>query len=140
MPRIDPEVFQDRLQTYRNALKRFAVAMDMPHDEEMLYLDASAHRFVYCYELTWKSLRRLLRMRGIQANSPVMTFRHAYAEGWIENKPLYEKMIEDRNTVTHEYFEEKAKEIYQRLPDYLVEMQRLAVHIEQIYIKDQQGL
>jgi nucleotidyltransferase substrate binding protein (TIGR01987 family) len=140
MPKLDPEVFKERLETYRRALERFAAALAMPQDTEKFYLDTAAHRFIYCYELTWKSLRRMLRMRGIQANSPVMAFRHAYAEGWLENKALYEKMIEDRNIVTHEYFEEKAVEVYARLPNYLHEMQKLATRMEMIYSQEPDGI
>lgn len=140
MPKIDPEVFAERLATYRNALARFAEALALPKDAGKMYLDASAHRFVYCYELTWKSLRRMLRMREIQANSPVKTFREAYAEGWIEEKTLYEAMIADRNIVTHEYFEEKAQEVYARLPNYLQEMQKLATRIEKIYAEEPSGI
>ena len=140
MPKIDKEVFYERLTTYRNALKKFETALALPKDEDKAYLDVSAHRFMYCYELTWKSLRRILRMRGVQANSPVLSFRSSYAEGWIENKKLYENMIDDRNTVTHEYFEEKAVEIYSRLPQYLAEMQLLSKKIEEIYLSEPDGI
>ena len=138
--KIDKQVFYERLKTYHNALKKFESALTLPHDEDKAYLDAAAHRFMYCFELTWKSLRRMLRMRDIQANSPVSAFRGAYAEGWIENKALYEKMLDDRNTVTHEYFEEKAVEIYSRLPQYLAEMQNLSTKLKEIYINEPDGI
>ena len=140
MQKIDADVFYERLKTYRDALKKFESALALPHDEDKAYLDATAHRFMYCFELTWKSLRRMLRMRDVQVNSPVSAFRSAYAEGWIENKLLYEKMLDDRNTVTHEYFEEKAMEIYSRLPDYLAEMQVLSTKLTEIYINEPDGI
>lgn len=120
MPNIDPDVLEARFQDYRNVLMRFGRALVMPHDEEMIYLDASAHRFILAYELTWKALKRLLRVRGVKVNSPAQVFREAYAEGWIvaTEREAFEKMMDDRNLVTHEYFEEKAKEIYVRLPGY----------------------
>ncbi len=140
MQKIDKEVFYNRLQTYRKALETFEQALLLPEDAGKIYLDVSAHRFMYCYELTWKNLRRLLRAREIEASSPVSTFRSAFAEGWIENKKLYEKMIEDRNIVTHEYFEEKAVEIYSRLPAYLKEMKSLSQKIEVIYNNEPDGI
>lgn len=140
MPKIDKEIFYGKLAFYRKALETLANALKGSHDANKLYLDASAHRFIYCYELTWKNLRRLLRMRGVEVSSPVSTFRAAYSEGRISNKNLYEKMIEDRNIVTHEYFEEKAEEVYTRLPEYLTEMQRLSTQIEEIYKQEPAGI
>ena len=58
----------------------------------------------------------------------------------MTNKALYEKMLDDRNTVTHEYFEEKAVEIYSRLPQYLAEMQNLSTKLKEIYINEPDGI
>jgi nucleotidyltransferase substrate binding protein (TIGR01987 family) len=140
MPKIDKAVFDERMRSYQNALSRFGEALAMPRDVGKIYLDASAHRFVYCYELTWKSLRRLLRMRDVKVNSPVMTFREAFHEGWILDKSTFERMIEDRNLVTHEYFEEKAIEIYTRLPEYLSVMKKLCASMQTIYDQEPEGL
>lgn len=120
MPKVDRDVLDSRFKDYDNIINRLGRALKLPHDEEMSYLDTSAHRFILAYELTWKSLKRLLRIRGVKANSPAQVFREAYAERWItdEERAAFEAMMEDRNTVTHEYFEAKAKEIYTRLPSY----------------------
>ncbi len=140
MQKIDKEIFYERLGAYRDALITFDKILAEPKDDNNMYLDASAHRFIYCYELTWKSLRRLLKMRGVIVNSPVSTFRNAFAEGWISDKKLYEQMIDDRNTVTHEYFYEKALDVYSRLPAYLAEMQKLSKKIEEIYNQEPDGI
>lgn len=140
MLKIDKEIFYERLGAYRDAIVTFGKALQVKPEQSDLYLDGSVHRFIYCYEITWKLLRRLLKMRGVQANSPVSTFRSAYAEGWIENKELYQKMVEDRNAVTHEYFEAQALEVYSRLPEYLAEMQFLSKKIEEIYIAEPSGI
>ena len=39
--------------------------------------------FEYCYELSWKYMRKLLAVRGKIVNSPRETFRMAALEGFI---------------------------------------------------------
>ena len=80
MPKIDKVVINKRLKDYDKALKTFASVLKVKKDKEGVYLDASLHRFMYCYEMTWKILRRFLRMRDVDVNSPVITFREAYSE------------------------------------------------------------
>ncbi|MBI1326694.1 MAG: DUF86 domain-containing protein [Alphaproteobacteria bacterium] len=132
MPKLDKAVVEARLATYARALNTFNTALETKKDNEKLYLDASAHRFMYCYEMTWKLLRRFLRARDIDVNSPVMTFREAFAENWIEDQKTFEQMITDRNIVTHEYFEDKAEEIYTRLPHYLQTMRKVHSTLEKL--------
>jgi nucleotidyltransferase substrate binding protein (TIGR01987 family) len=74
-----------------------------------------------------------LRLRGIQVNSPVLTFREAYQEKLIDDKDIFKSMLEDRNAVTHEYFQQQAEEIYKRLPGYLKAMRKIYENIERIY-------
>ena len=45
--------------------------------------------FEYCFELSWKMMKRLLSERGIVVNSPRETFRQAAAEGFISNLDLW---------------------------------------------------
>ena len=133
MPKIDPEVIEAKLTEYTNALDRFEEALSLPKDHTLSYLDTSAHRFMLCFEVTWKNLRRILRLRGIQTNSPVSTFREAYQEQLIDNKEIFKAMIEDRNLVTHEYFQIQAEEIYKKLPNYLQVMRKTYQTIENLY-------
>jgi nucleotidyltransferase substrate binding protein (TIGR01987 family) len=125
MQSIDKTVMENKLGEYVNTLDRFKEALDAPKDKHLLYLDAAVHRFIFCYELTWKNLRHFLRLRGIQANSPVMVFRGAFREKWIDDEELFEKMVEDRNIVTHEYFQQKAEAVYSRLAGYYSAMHAL---------------
>lgn len=118
MAQNNPEILSALAENYRNALTRFEASLRMEKDEEFFYLDAAIHRFMICYELTWKGMRRILKARQVQVNSPVMTFRAAYAEGMIHDKALFEQMIIDRNVATHEYYFERAVEVYSRLSGY----------------------
>lgn len=40
--------------------------------------------FEYCYELSWKTMKRLLNERGVIVNSPREVFRCAALEGLID--------------------------------------------------------
>lgn len=142
MSDLSSEVFQKKIADYSRGLNRFAEALELPKDTAQAYLDTSIHRFVFCYEMTWKNLRRLLRMRAVQVNSPVMTFREAVREQLIsiEDKKIFEQMIVDRNMATHEYVELKAHEIYSRLPEYLRVFQKTAERMEKLYFNNELGL
>ena len=137
MSALDNEVMEAKLKEFSNALLRFEEALSMPKDTGLFYLDSAAHRFMLCYELTWKNLRRILKMRDLQVNSPVSTFREAYQEGFIQDPQIFKQMIEDRNIVTHEYFQAKAEEVYTRLPGYLKAMREVAEAVERGYQKDE---
>lgn len=133
MSKLDKSVKISKLEEYNNALDRFARALQLPHDSELAYLDASAHRFMICYDLTWKILRRFLQTKGIEVNSPMETFRQSYQEQLIDDKDIFKKMVEDRNIVTHEYFQEAAEGVYKRLPDYLKIMQNIYKKMRELY-------
>lgn len=62
--------------------------------------------FEYCYELVWKTMKRLLDRRGKGVNSPRETFRAAALEGMIENPECWFTFLTLRNITTHTYDEE----------------------------------
>ncbi|MEI7668783.1 MAG: HI0074 family nucleotidyltransferase substrate-binding subunit [Pseudomonadota bacterium] len=140
MSELDKEVMEAKLLDFAKALERFSDALLLPKDTGFSYLDTSAHRFMLCYELTWKNLARFLSFRGIEAKSPVSVFREAYQEKLIDNKEIFAEMVKDRNIVTHEYFQEKAEEIYIKLPTYLEAMRSVHNKIEYLYKNSEMGL
>jgi nucleotidyltransferase substrate binding protein (TIGR01987 family) len=81
--------------------------------------DSAIKRFELTFELSWKSLKKLLEARGIACNSPRDCFEKAFHAGAIQDDPLWLKMIEDRNLSVHTYDEQLAEDIYGRLKDYL---------------------
>ena len=64
--------------------------------------------FEYCFELLWKSMKRLLEERGRVANSPRETFRMAALEGFIKDPEVWFDFIKKRNLTVHTYREEDA--------------------------------
>lgn len=67
--------------------------------------------FEYCFELVWKTMRRLLEERGKIANSPRETFRMAALEGFIENPELWFEFLKKRNSTVHTYQEVEAANV-----------------------------
>ncbi|RRJ62878.1 hypothetical protein EHV15_07950 [Paenibacillus oralis] len=57
---------------------------------------------------------------------PKDIFREALSRGWIEDTVLWEDIVYDRNTTTHQYFEAKADSVYVRIiKRYLEEFKNL---------------
>lgn len=81
--------------------------------------------FELCYELTWKTLKRILGHRGIETNSPKETFRVAAAERLIDNVEKWYTFVELRNMTVHVYKHELAEEVFAALPNFIKEFEKL---------------
>ena len=77
--------------------------------------DASIQRFEFTFELTWKTLKRILNYLEIEANNPRDIFRHAAMQNLIESPEEWFVFLENRNLTTHTYDEEIAMMIYNSL-------------------------
>jgi nucleotidyltransferase substrate binding protein (TIGR01987 family) len=67
--------------------------------------------FEYCFELTWKIMKRLLEERGRIANSPKETFRMAALEGFISDPEIWFDFLQKRNLTVHSYNNEYADKV-----------------------------
>jgi nucleotidyltransferase substrate binding protein (TIGR01987 family) len=85
--------------------------------------------FEYCFELAWKTMKRLLEDRGLQANSPRETFRMAALEGWIEDPELWFDFIKKRNMTTHTYNLDQADAVIAICPAFSRALQSFLRHI-----------
>lgn len=74
--------------------------------------------FEICYELSWKTMKRILSYRGIEANSPREVFRLAAQEKLINEIDAWFDFIEKRNLTTHVYNLKIAEEIFSFLPTF----------------------
>jgi len=81
--------------------------------------------FEFCYELTWKILKKVLYQKGIQVNSPREVFRSAYAEKFITDIDIWFSFVEQRNLTVHVYNEDIANEIFASLPKFYDELTKL---------------
>jgi len=106
---------------FKKAYRKFKEVVENPFlseifNEEFL-IEITTKRFEYTYEALWKTLKEILRLRGLECNSPKSCFKEAFKEGLIpeEYEETFFYMILLRNRLVHIYDETMAKEIYAEL-------------------------
>lgn len=87
--------------------------------------DGAIQRFEFCYELSWKMLKRVLNQKGIMVNSPREVFREAARENLIDDPEKWFKYLEYRNLTVHTYNEDTAEKIFNILFEFKDEMNKL---------------
>ncbi len=86
--------------------------------------------FEICYELAWKTMKRILTFRGIDVASPREVFRYAAQEKIIDNPEIWFEFIRKRNLTVHVYHREIAEEIFKFLPSFAQELKKLIETIQ----------
>ena len=108
------------LVQFNSALERLSEALQENTETNPLSLDGTIQRFEFCFELSWKVLKRFLSNEGITARTPKEVFKEAFKLGWLsEGDSFWSKMIEDRNLTSHTYDQGTARDLYSRIPGYL---------------------
>ena len=74
--------------------------------------------FEFSYELAWKTMKRLLSHKGIEARSPRDCFREAAIQEMITDPHLWFRFIELRNLTVHTYEESCVEEIIETFDTY----------------------
>jgi nucleotidyltransferase substrate binding protein (TIGR01987 family) len=85
--------------------------------------------FEFCYELSWKTMKRFLELRGLEVGSPRDTFRKAHEERLIKNPEIWFEFQKTRNIVMHTYNEENLDLIIKVFDVFSLELKNL---IEQL--------
>lgn len=81
--------------------------------------------FEICFEMSWKILKKILGMRGLEVLSPKETFRNAEIEGLIESSEDWFSYADKRNLTIHTYNGVFALETVTGLPKFLEMMNSL---------------
>jgi nucleotidyltransferase substrate binding protein (TIGR01987 family) len=68
--------------------------------------------FEYCFELSWKIMKKLLEERGNAANSPREVFRMAALEGLIADCELWFDFLKKRSMTVHTYNQDEADKVF----------------------------
>ena len=109
--------FEQALATFKQAL------LDDPSDLER---DGAIQRFEYCFDLSWKSLKRYLEAKGLfDLNSPKSVFVAGYSEGIIEDEAIWSTIILKRNASVHTYNQQLAESLFAEVPAYYKAMNDL---------------
>jgi len=81
--------------------------------------------FEYSFELSWKTMRRVLEERGKIANSPKETFRMAALENLIGDPELWFNFIKKHNITMYAYDETNADEVIAVFGSFSTEIKKL---------------
>lgn len=102
--------------------------------EDQLVRDACIKRFEYSYELAHKTLRRYLETtepEGVSELSFPKLIRLGYDRGLLsESWDAWSDFRDARNTTSHAYDKDKAREVLAKIPAFANAAQFLAAQIE----------
>ncbi len=79
--------------------------------------------FEYCFELSWKVMKKILFERGKTANSPKEAFRMAALEGFIDDPEVWFDFLKKRNLTTRTYEDGEAEIVIAILPTFSIALQ-----------------
>ena len=78
--------------------------------------------FEFCFELSWKAMKRILAKKGLQVTSPRDAFRVAADNELIKDPETWFKFIDKRNLTVHTYDKKIAEEVLKFLPTFQQEL------------------
>lgn len=104
------------LKLLRDTLEQAHAAPDVRHR-------ALASAYQRCFRYLWRSCRRALALYGLHTHSPLSTFKHAYMEGWLPQRKLWEAMYRDWLNLMPDDAPDTLATLAARLPGYLSAME-----------------
>jgi len=88
--------------------------------------------FEVCYELTWKTLKKVLSLNSIEVIGARDVFRLAAQKGLISDYRPWFDYQNKRNITVHEYYDEIEKKVYPILPNFLQDLDELIAKLKQL--------
>ena len=95
---------------------------------------AAIKAFEYCYELSWKMMKRILALRGKDVYSPRPIFREAALEQLIDNPEVWFEFQEKRNITSHVYNEVEMNAVVSMFETFSIELNKLITNLNQFKI------
>jgi len=74
--------------------------------------------FEFSYEMAWKTMKRILSAKGVDARSPRDVFREAASINMISDPETWFKFIEVRNISAHTYNEQVLDQVIDFFPTF----------------------
>lgn len=94
---------------------------------EDVYTDVVVKRFEFTFEMSWKAIKRVLAMVGLDdKNNPRQCFKAAFSQGYVKDENTWLDMIEMRNLSAHTYDSDEIREIVQKIEAYSAAFNDLA--------------
>lgn len=94
--------------------------------------------FEICFEQTWKVLKEILEMQGLNPNriaTPKKIFSLAYSAGILPEEEIWIEILQTRNMLIHTYDAEKSSETILKIKsEYLPAFQALKKILEEDWL------
>ena len=116
-----------KLKKAKNVFEEFRIDLQSDRDKA-----GAIQAFEFCYELSWKTMKRVLGLRGQETGSPKDTFRKAAEEKLIDDPELWFEFQKKRNLTSHTYERENLELIVSIFDVFSKEMDKLIIRIEQL--------
>jgi len=113
-----------------NTANQFDHAITIAHSD--LEKIGSVKYFEYCLELSWKTMKRVLNYRGVEADSPREAIRAAAKNNLISDPELWFEFLQLRNLTSHTYQKEHLNTAFKQLPTFNNELIQLIAVLEQL--------
>lgn len=117
----------DRILKAQEIFERFRKNMFDDQDKA-----GATQAFEFCYELSWKIMKRFLESQGLEAGSPKDTFRKAVHEKLIDDPEVWFDFQEKRNLTSHTYNPENLDIIISIFDTFSAEMDKLIQRLKAI--------
>jgi nucleotidyltransferase substrate binding protein (TIGR01987 family) len=105
-------------------------ALDVAHNK--FEIAGAIQAFEVCYEITWKTLKKILSLNSIEVIGARDVFRLTAQKGLIaDHKPWFDYQNK-RNITVHEYYDEIEKKVYPILPSFLQDLDKLIEKLKQL--------
>lgn len=110
----------------RNVLERISKNVKS-EGEKMGVIQA----FEICYELAWKTMKKILFIKGIDVNSPRDVFRESFKVGIINDAEKWLSYLVKRNITVHAYNKEILDDLFfNTAKEFLIDLNLLIFTIE----------
>ena len=128
---LDLTALRNALSSLERGLVRYRPAQQ---DEELR--DACIQRFEYCFELSWKMVKRrleldILNSAEVDGYSKRTLFRVAAERGLVANPEAWFVYLVQRNKTSHTYDAKVASEVAAVIEDFSRDAQALLGQLEQ---------
>ncbi len=111
----------------RANFERFRIEMKTDRDKA-----GAIQAFEYSFELSWKTLKRILDYQGVETRSPRETIRQAALNKLIVSPEAWFVFLEKRNISSHSYKEENAESVIGIFDQFSLAMSELINKLEQL--------
>lgn len=108
---------------------------DLYDGDNDIIRDSLIQRFEFTYELTHKTLKEFMKYLGVTLENsfPRTIFKKAYVNNLISDDKVWINLLEDRNSTSHIYNENMAKEIADRIQNqYVYAISELIDNLEKL--------